>query len=118
MNHVAQGILRLLPRSGLETAVWVDPELVWLEVLQHLVDADLDLLLAWNAWAVDVVHTWADVSWVGLVDEDLEQLGIRLAVLDGQHVGIERSDGVEEVLELGVAEVRVDLGAVCDASGG
>ena len=55
---------------------------------------------------------------VGLVNKDLEQLGIRLAVLDGENVGIKGGDGVEEVLELGVAEVGVDLCAVLDAGGG
>lgn len=118
VDHVGQSLLSLGPSTGLQTAVWVDPELVWLEVLQHLGDTVLDLLLAWDTWAVDVVDTRADVSWVGLVDEDLEKLGVRLAVLDGQNVSIESGDGVEEVLEFGVAEVRVDLGAIHHTSSG
>jgi len=67
---------------------------------------------------VDVVNTGANVARVGLVDEDLEELGVRLAVLDGQDIGIESSDGVEEVLELRVAEVGVDLSAIGDTGGG
>ena len=43
-----------------------------------------------------------------------QELGVRLAVLDGEDVGIEGSDGVEEILEFGVTEVRVDLGRVLD----
>ena len=67
---------------------------------------------------MDVVNTRANVARVGLVDEDLEELGIRLAVLDGQDIGIESGDGVEEVLELRVTEVGVDLSAIGDTSGG
>lgn len=67
---------------------------------------------------MDVVDTRADVAGVLRVNEDTEELGIGLAVLNGQNVGIEGSDGVEEVLELRVAEVRVDLSGVDDAGGG
>lgn len=67
---------------------------------------------------MDVVNTGANVTRVGLVDEDLEELSIRLAVLNGQDIGIESGNGVEEVLELGVAEVRVDLSAIGDTSSG
>lgn len=66
---------------------------------------------------MDVVDTGANVARVGLVDEDLEELGVRLAVLNGQDIGIESGDGVEEVLELRVAEVGVDLSAIGDTSG-
>lgn len=61
---------------------------------------------------MDVVDTWANVTWVSLVNEDLQELSIRLGVLDGENIGIKGSDSVEEVLELGVAEVGVDLGRV------
>ena len=58
---------------------------------------------------MDVVDTRADVARVSLVNKDLEELGIGLAVLNGENIGIQSSNGVEEVLELGVAEVRVGL---------
>lgn len=67
---------------------------------------------------MDVVDTRADVAGVGRVDEDAEELGVRLAVLDRENIGVKSSDGVEEVLELGVAEVGVNLGGVLDTSGG
>jgi len=85
---------------------------------KHLLDALLDLLLAGDTRGVDVVDTRADVTGVSLVIEDLQELSIRLAVLNGENIGIQSGDGVEEVLELGVAEVRVDLSAIRDASGG
>lgn len=98
--------------------VRITPELCWSQVCQHLLDAVLDLLLGGDTRRVDVVNTGANVARVGLVDEDLEELGVRLAVLDGQDIGIESSDGVEEVLELRVAEVGVDLSAIGDTGGG
>ena len=116
VDHVDQRGLGLLPLASLQAAVGVDPQLVGLEVHQHLGDAVLDLLLRGDTGRVDVVDTRADVAGVGLIFEDLEELGIALAVLDGEDVGIEGRNGVEEVLELGVAEVRVDLGRVLDAS--
>ena len=118
VDHVGQGLLGLLPLAGLETTVRVDPELLRLEVLEHLLDAVLDLLLAGNSRRVDVVDTGANVSGVVLVNEDLEELGIRLAVLDGEDISIKGGNGVEEVLELRVAEVTVDLSGVLDTSGG
>jgi hypothetical protein len=97
-----------------------------LTILEHLLDALLELGLRGNTRAVDVVDTRADVAGVSLVNEDLEELGVRLGVLDGEDIGIQGGDGwrqsqslwstrdnnqhtMEEVLELGVAEVRVDL---------
>ena len=86
--------------------------------MEHLLDAVLDLLLAGNTGRVDVVDTGSNVTRVGLVNEDLEELSIRLAVLNAQNIGIQRSNGVEEVLEFRVTEVRVDLSAIGNTSGG
>lgn len=118
VDHVGKRLLGLLPLAGLETAVRVDPKLLRLEVLEHLGETVVNLLLAWNSGRVDVVDTRTNVPGVGLVNEDLEQLGVTLAVLDGQNIGIEGRDGVEEVLELRVTEVRVDLSGVLDTGGG
>lgn len=54
---------------------------------------------------------------VGLVNEDLEELGVGLGVLNGQDISVQSADGVEEVLELGVAEVGVDLGGILNTGG-
>lgn len=118
VDHVYKGLLGLLPLTGLKAAVRVDPELLRLEELKHLLDTVTDLLLTGNTRGVDVVNTRSNVSGISGVNEDAEQLGIRLAVLNGQDVGIESGNGVEEVLELGVAEVRVDLSGILNASGG
>lgn len=42
---------------------------------------------------MDIVDTGADVAGVVLVDEDLEELGVRLGVLNGENIGIQGSDG-------------------------
>ncbi|CAI6097068.1 unnamed protein product [Clonostachys chloroleuca] len=116
VDKVDESLLGLLPLAGLETAVRVDPELLRLEVSKHFLDAVLDLLLAGNTRGVDVVDTRANVARVSLVDEDLEELGIRLAVLDRENISVKSSNSMEEVLELRVAEVRVDLSVVLDTS--
>jgi len=64
---------------------------------------------------VDIIDTRADMAGIGLVDKYLKELGIGLAILNGEDIGVESGNGVEEVLELGVAEVGVDLGRVPDA---
>jgi hypothetical protein len=63
---------------------------------KHLLDALLDLLLAGNTRGVDVVDTGADVTGVLLVIKDLQELGIRLAVLDRENVGV-KSWGVKRL---------------------
>lgn len=118
VHHVGESSLGFGPLSSFQAAVGVNPELLWAEVLKHLRNAVFDLLLAGDTRRVDVVDTGADVARIGLINKDLEQLSIALAVLDGENVSIEGSDGVEEVLELRVAEVRVDLSAITNASGG
>jgi len=49
VHHVGESGFRLRPLAGLEPTVGVNPELIWLEILKHLVDSDLDLLLTWYA---------------------------------------------------------------------
>jgi hypothetical protein len=104
--------------TSLKTTIRIDPKLLRLEVLQHLLDSILDLLLAWNTRGVDIVDTRADVAGVGLIDKHLEELGVRFAVLDREDISIEGGNCVEEVLELRVAEVGVDLGRILDAGDG
>jgi hypothetical protein len=118
VDHVGQGLLCLFPLTGLQTTVRINPELIWLEIVKHLFYAIFDLLLAGNTRRVNVVHTGANVARIGLVNEDLEEFGIALAVLDAEDIGIESGDCVEEVLEFGVAEVGVNLCGVCNARSG
>jgi len=92
-DHVGEGSLDLIPLTGLQAAVRVDPELLRAEELKHLLDALLELSLGGDTRAVDVIDTRADVAGVGLVNEDLEELGIRLRVLNREDIGVQGSDG-------------------------
>lgn len=67
---------------------------------------------------MDIVDTRSDVARVSLVDEDLEKLGVGFGVLDGEDISIKSSNGVEEVLELRVAEVGMDLSGILNTSSG
>lgn len=59
---------------------------------------------------MDVVDTGADVARVGLIDEDLEELGIRLGVLDRENIGIQGGNGWAELVFLSDTSTWDDLG--------
>jgi hypothetical protein len=84
-------------------------QLIGFQEIKHFADTVAKLLLARHVRRMNIEDTRADMTRVGLVHEDLEELGIVLAILNAEHIGIQGSDGVEEVLELEVAEMRVDL---------
>ncbi|GFZ50689.1 LOW QUALITY PROTEIN: hypothetical protein JCM24511_08447 [Saitozyma sp. JCM 24511] len=117
-DEVGEGLLGLLPATGLETAVGVDDEEVGGEDLDHGGDTVLDLLLSRDTGRVDVVDTGADLVRVAVRLEDVEKLEVGLGGLDRDDVGVETLDGGEDVSEVRVAEVRVDLDVVLDARGG
>ena len=48
---------------------------------------------------VDVIDSGADLVGVFSLFEGIEQLHLRAGGLDGEHVGIEGDDGVEEVVD-------------------
>ena len=77
--------------------------------LKHGLEAVLDLSLGGNTRRVDVVNTRADLVGVAVLLEGLEQLEVALGRLDGDDVGVKTLDGGEDVIEVGVAEVRVGL---------
>ena len=58
---------------------------------------------------MDVVETGSDTRVVSLVLEGLDQLHVGLGGLDGDDVSVQSLDRPEDVVEVGVAEVGVDL---------
>ena len=59
---------------------------------------------------MDVIDTWADASAVlHTLTEYGEELLIGTGVLDGDNIGIHVNDGVDDIVEVGVAHVCVDL---------
>lgn len=67
---------------------------------------------------MDVINTRADLVRVAVLLESVKQLHVGLGRLDGDDVGIETLDGGEDVVEIGVAEVRVGLQLVGHTSSG
>jgi len=97
--HVGEGSLRLHPLPGLQTAVRVDPELIWSKVLEHLFDAVLDLLFTRNTRRMDIVDTRPDVAGIGFIHKDLKQLRITLTILNAEDIRVKSRNGVEEILK-------------------
>jgi len=77
--------------------------------LQHGLDLGLHLLGRGHTGRVDVVETGSDTRVVSLVLEGLDQLHVGLGGLDGDDVSVQSLDRPEDVVEVGVAEVGVDL---------
>ena len=67
---------------------------------------------------VDVVDTGADLVRVAVLLERLEELHVALGRLDRDDVRVEALDGREDVVEVGVAEVRVGLERVGNTGSG
>lgn len=72
VDHIGQGGLCFVPLTSLQTAIRVNPELIWAEVLQHFLDPVFDFLLTWDSWRVDVVDTGTNMPGICRVDENLE----------------------------------------------
>lgn len=82
-DEVGEGLLSLLPASGLETTVGVDNHEVGGEDLDHGGNSVLDLLLRGDTRRVDVVDTRADLVGVAVRLEDVKELEVGLGSLDG-----------------------------------
>jgi hypothetical protein len=67
---------------------------------------------------VDVVDTRPDLVRVAELLEGTKQLEITLGGLNGDNISIEALDRREDVVKVGVAEVRVSLGSIGNASSG
>ena len=66
---------------------------------------------------MDVVHTGADFVRVVEVVEGFKQLHVGTRGFDGDDVGIQVGDGLDDVVEFAVAHVGVDLGFIRHAVG-
>ena len=117
-NQVDQRRLSLLPSTGLKAAVRVDEQQRVGEELEHGSQTLLDLLTSGDTRRVDVVNTRTNLVGISVVLEGLEQLHVALRCLDRDDIGIQTLDGWEDIVEVGVTEVRVGLGSIGDASGG
>jgi hypothetical protein len=117
-DEVLKRSLGLLPATGLQAAIGVDEQQLGRDERQELGNTVLDLLLARDTGRVDIVDTRPDLVGVAELLEGREQLEVGLGRLDGDNVRIKTLDRGEDVVEVGVAEVRVGLGRVSDTGGG
>ena len=85
--------------------------------LKHGGNTVLDLLLRGNTGRMDVVDTGADLVRITVLLESIEQLEVALGSLNGDDISIQRLDGGEDIVEVGVTEVRVGLKSIGDTSG-
>ena len=118
VDQVDQRCLSLLPSTGLKTAIWVDEQQRVGEELEHGTQTLLDLLASRDTRRVDIVNTRTDLVRISVVLEGLEQLHVALGRLDRDDIGIQALDRREDIIEIGVTEVRVGLGGIGNASSG
>lgn len=67
---------------------------------------------------MDVVDTRADLVRISVLLEGLEKLHVALGCLDGDDISIKTLDGWEDVVEVGVTEMRVSLELIGDTGCG
>jgi len=115
-DKVNEGSLSLLPSTGLKTTVRIDEEERIGEDSEHGLNAILDLLVTGDTRGVNVVYAGADLVRVAIMLESVQELHVALRRLDGDDISIETLDRREDVIEVGVAEVRVGLKLVADTS--
>lgn len=108
--------LSLLPATSLQTAVGVDEEETVREDVEHGLEAVTNLLVAGDTRRVDVVNTRTDLVGVAVLLEGVQELHVALRCLDGDDISVEALNGGEDVVEVGVAEVRVGLESIGNAS--
>lgn len=63
---------------------------------------------------MDIVDTWANDVRVPKLLECRKELHVALGCLDRDDIGVETLNGGEDVVEVGVAEMRVGLSRVAD----
>src|SRR5690606_28784844 len=111
-DEVLERRLRLGVRTGLETAVGVDPQLLTGNRLLRELQQLRDLLRRGNARRVDVPHARSDLALVAVVADRGEHLHARAGRLDRGDVRAKAVDRIDDLAELRVAQVRVDLSVV------
>ena len=114
-NHVDEGGADLVPASGFQAAIGVDPELVAGDPLPRPGEEVTHLSHRRAAGRVDVVDAGSDLIGVAIGPERIEQLHSGPSSLDRDHIRIQAADGMDDVVELRVAHMGVDLRGIVDA---
>ena len=62
------------------------------------------------SWSVNIIYTRTNSSTIlHTISEHSKKLLIRAGVLNGDDIGIHVNDGMDDVIEVGIAHVRMDL---------
>lgn len=67
---------------------------------------------------MDVIDTGANLVGISVLFEGVEELHVTLGCLNGDDISIKTLNGGEDVVEVGIAEVRVSLELIGDTGGG
>src|SRR5205814_9704103 len=110
IDDSAEGRLDLVIRAGLQTAVGVDPDPVGGTGTDRLAQQVFDLVPRRYPRRMDVVHARPEPAPEPADARLVEDPPAGPGRLDRGHVGVERIDGGEDLLRIGVTQVRVDLG--------
>lgn len=84
--------------------------------VEHGLESVLDLLVTGDTGGVDVIDTRPNLVGVSVGLESVEEFHITLRGLNGDNISVETLDRGEDVIKVRVAEVRVGLELVSDAS--
>ena len=86
--------------------------------LKHGLETVLNLLLSGDTWGVDIVNPRTNLVGVAVMLEGIEQFHVALRSLDRDDISIQTLNGWEDIIEVGIAEVRMSLELVSNASSG
>lgn len=117
LNEIDEGGLSLLPGTGLQAAIRVDEEMIVWKNLEHSCQTVLDLLLARNTRGVDVVNAGTNLVGIAIMLEGIQKLHVTLRGLDRNDISIQALDGWENIVKVGVTEMRMGLELVGNTGG-
>ena len=104
--------------ARLEPAVRIGPQLLDAQRRHGPLEQVSALLGAGHPRGVDVPHARTQLALEAVLGHGGQNVHARARGLDGGHVGIQVIDRVDDDVELGVAQVGVDLGGRSGAAGG
>src|SRR6266851_112417 len=107
-----------LPTSCFQSTVRVDPYPLGRENPEDTLQFSDHFLRARHARRVDIIDAKADVVWVAIGNEGLQQLKLRTRGFDQSHVGVHAGNVLYDIVKLRVAQVRVDLCGVLHGARG
>jgi len=89
---------------------------MFVKVDEHVLETPLDLSSSGNTRRVNIVNTRADRVRVSVVLESIDELHVALRCFDGDDICVKTLDLRKDVVEVGVAEVRVSLSVITNTS--